>query len=191
MGSHHCHTRSWFHNLPLSVACVDKNLHRSNSATYICYAEGKTAPRVISARQDIYNGRSGLFTRGASVYDASDVRMSTPAHIYRSNRMDDDDGIATNRSNVLNLKTLNALPSRAGRVMTHQIITIKPQFQIVPVSKVPINEVVRSKLTAHATCDLVYAQSEWYASSRIHKYKRNIFSFRSCTACSQIIGQRL
>lgn len=111
MGSRHCHIRSSFHNLPPSVACVDKNLHRSNSATYICYAEGKTAPRVISARQDIYNGRSSLFTRGASVYDASDVGMGTPVHIYGSNRMDDDDGIATNRSNVLNLKTLHALPS--------------------------------------------------------------------------------
>ena len=105
--------------------------------------------------------------------------------------MDDDDGIAANRSNFLYLKILDASPSRADCVTTHQIIAIKPQFQIVPVPKVPINEVVRSKLTTHAKCDLVYAQSVWYASSRIHEYKCNIFSFRSCTASSQIIGQRL
>ena len=191
MGSRHCHTQLLFHNLPPSVACVDKNLHRTNSVTYICYTEGKAASRVISARQDIYNGRSCLFTWGPSIYDASDVGMSAPAHIYGSNRMNDDDGIAANRGNVLNLKTLNTSPSRASRVMTHKIIAIKPQIQIVPVPKVPINKVIRSKLTAHARCDLVCAQAVWYASSRIHEYKGDIFSFRSCTASSQIIGQRL
>lgn len=89
------------------------NLDGAMSENYICYAERKTASWIISTRQDIYNRRTSLFTRSARIYDSSNVGMGAPWHIYGSNRMDDDNGVAANRCNVLNLKN-DKSPSRKG-----------------------------------------------------------------------------
>ena len=80
---------------------------RIRHPSYITYAERKSSPWIIGTGKDIHDGWTCLFAWCARIYDAGDVWVSRPWHVNRSNGVDDDDCVATNRRNALNLITMS------------------------------------------------------------------------------------
>ena len=66
-------------------------------------AEGQSTTGVISTRKNINDSRSTLLSRKTSINDSSDVRVVSPGHVDRTDRMDDNDSVRANPSNSVDL----------------------------------------------------------------------------------------